>query len=57
MQNDNTYQDTCPVCSSVILKSFETDDQVGRCKGCGYHENDEAFSCDPNKPLDFNDDR
>lgn len=52
----DVYYDTCPQCSGTIVKSFETDEQQGRCKGCGYHENDDNFMCDPNKPLDFNDD-
>jgi ribosomal protein L37AE/L43A len=54
--NENSYEDTCPQCTGTIVKDYETDVQMGRCKGCGYHEKDGEYTLDPTKPLDFNDD-
>lgn len=48
------YVESCPVCAENIARSADTDNQLGRCRGCGFHDNDSDFMCDPTKELDFN---
>ena len=54
-ETDGMYEDQCDSCGDIITRSTETDDQVGRCFGCGHSDNDNNFSCDPTKELNFND--
>lgn len=52
---DGYYVSQCPECGHNITISADNDAQQGRCFGCGYHEKDSDFSCDPYSPLNFED--
>lgn len=52
--DDGMYDDQCSQCGFSIARSTETDDQVGRCWNCGHCENDNNFTTDPTKELNFN---
>lgn len=53
---DETYIESCDNCGANIVRDSETDAQLGRCTGCGWHENDEQCHANPFVPLDFNED-
>lgn len=54
-QTSGYYAEPCPECGTNIVRSTDSDDQMSRCDGCGYHDNDSQYHYSANKELDFND--
>ena len=53
-QTEGYYVQPCPECGFNVPRSTDTDEQLGRCDGCGYHDNDNQFHHSSTKELDFN---